>query len=130
MTVFNPATFRTTSNKPHHIECMFNGPVIGGTKLPVAKKKKGIFGNDVYLIGWANKVGCFSAIELPANDIMPARVDVAFYIDSTPNALKEEDIANAIYEQYPLHNGWGFTALAKLEELLDEEEEISRVINE
>lgn len=128
MTVFNPATFRTAKTKPRHIDIMFNGPIKAGTvpELPIAKKFKAVFGDTVYLVGWPGKVGCFSVLHMEANDFYDEKVDVAFYIYNDPKNIGEVDKVNAVYEEYDVRNGWGFAALAKLNQLIAEYEEFKR----
>ena len=124
MTVFNPATFRTGSSKPHHIECMFQGAIAVGDVLPTVKKHPALKAEGCFLVGYPGKKGCFSVIPLSGG-----RVDVAFYEYTDPKGLAEVDIVNAVYEEYTVHNGWGFSALWKLIELLGDDNEIDQFIS-
>lgn len=121
MQVFNPATF-SSAGKPHHIDVMFQGAVTMGKKLPMVKKHKKTLSDEAYLVGYPGKQGCFSVIYLGDN-----LVDVAFYTDCEPKDLNEVSIVNALYEQYEVVPGWGFSAMVKMKELLIEEETLCLV---
>lgn len=124
MSGFNPASFVTPKAKPQYIEVMFQGPIKAGDVLPVIKKHPALKAEGCYLVGYVGKKGCFSVI--PLND---GRVDVAFYEYTDPKGLSEVDVHNAVYEEYTVHSGWGFTALWKLISLLGDDNEIGHFIS-
>ena len=123
MTGFNPASFTLPKSKPEFIQVMFQGPIAVGDTLPAVRKHPLLKEKDCYLVGYAGMKGCFSVVELSGG-----QVDVAFYEDTDPKGLTEVDVHNAVYEQYDVNNGWGFTALSKLVELLGEGNEIEHFI--
>ncbi len=124
MTGFNPASFTLPKSKPQFVEVMFQGPIAVGDVLPSVRKHPLLKEKDCYLVGYPGKKGCFSVVELGGG-----RVDVAFYEETDPKGLTEVDCFNAVYEQYDVYNGWGFTALSKLIELLGDGNEIGDFIS-
>lgn len=124
MTGFNPASFVTPKAKPHFVEVMFQGPITADDTLPAVRKHPALKAEGCYLVGYPGKKGCFSVIPLDGD-----RVDVAFYEYTDPKGLTELDCDSAVYEQYTVHNGWGFAALWKLCELLGDDNEIGHFIS-
>lgn len=124
MTGFNPASFTLPKSKPEYVQVMFQGPIKQGDVLPVVRKHPVLKAEGCFLVGYPGKKGCFSVVELSGG-----QVDVAFYEDTDPKGLTEVDVCNAVYEQYDVRNGWGFTALSKLIALLGDENEIGHFIS-
>ena len=124
MTGFNPASFTLPKSKPEFIQVMFQGPIAMSDVLPSVRKHPVLKAEGCYLVGYAGKQGCFSVI--PLSD---ERVDVAFYEDTDPKGLTEVDTYNAVYEEYTVVDGWGFSALWKLIELLGNDNEIGHFIS-
>ena len=111
MTMFNPEMFSKTSNKPRHLEAMFEGPVDGGKKLPSVKKHSLLAGN-VRLVGYANKEGCFSVRE---NQDGSAEIGMMY---CNPRTLTQGDIDHAVFKSFDVYPGWGFAAMAALKDFL------------
>lgn len=88
-------------------EMMFVG-AIAGKKLPVVRKHP-LVADDVLLVGYADRQGCFSFRETGRGT-----VDVAIYSDCSTATLTEADILHPVYREVPVRLGWGFEAIAEL----------------
>ena len=88
-------------------EMMFVG-AIPGKKLPAVTKHH-LLPDDVRLVGYTGKKGCFSFRETGRGTM-----DVAIYSDCSPESLTKADIYHPEYREIPIRLGWGFEAIAEL----------------
>lgn len=116
--MFDIKSFSLKRMEANHVEMAFQGQVPQGFKVPLLKKKKAVFAEDVHVGGIRGQKGCFSVRKLPSGDL-----DVAIY-EETP-----EDVVPGDAEYHTLDNfpGWGWEAWGLVQKWMSEIEKLNGV---
>ena len=112
-TIFKPELFKT-SPTDRHLELMFEGPIEGGRILPQVKKHRALE-NDVRVVGYPGKPGCFSVKKMSEKN----KVEVALF-KCRPKEISREHVEGAVVVTVPIIPGWGFGVIGMLKKHLSE----------